>query len=484
MKEKKAAFSIVVLTLILSLALHWNKFNMDLRGSHIWRQTQTQWNIINFHQNDANVLNPRVAHFNNNRDNIYRYEFPLMQWGIGMIHRAFGDSILITRISIFMIGIAALISFYLLVLALSRAHIVAGLSVWALNFSPVFYYWTINPLPDNFALCMGIWYLWAFVKSIQNDAAKYTLLSALFLCLAALSKLPFIVFGAATACYFLIRIQRPETRQGLFKFVLIYLLLLLPVFAWYAWVIPDWGTNPVVRGVLGGNLTWPEVQEILDHHAKRSFPRQLLTPVVQFLFFPAFLLPFFRRKPIRTEVICLLASLLGVIVYFIFEFSAIGKAHDYYLMPFLPFLYLAVAYTIHTAWKVGWGAQVLVIAVLVVMPFQCFDLTEKRWNEPAFGVSSDIYTYKNALRAAVPDGQKCIMLNDNSNFILPYMVNKMGYVFRDDRLPAAWIKNLAEDHDVKYMYSDSRTVDQREDVQALIDSIILVAGDIHVYKLK
>src|SRR6056297_2935137 len=130
--QLKAISSLIVLillisTILCSIVLHWNIFTQDLSGSHIWRQSQTQWNIINFQKYDPNILNPRVASFNYDNDNLYRYEFPLMQWCIGMLHRLFGDAIIITRMSIFLIGCFSLLGFYKLSNLLVKNKIVAAL---------------------------------------------------------------------------------------------------------------------------------------------------------------------------------------------------------------------------------------------------------------------------------------------------------------------------------------------------------------------
>ena len=89
---------VLVMTVLLSTIMHRGKFNKELSGIHTWRQTQTQWNIRNFYRHDHNILNPRVASFNGGKDNIYRYEFPIMQWCIAQLQRPFGEGIIVTRL--------------------------------------------------------------------------------------------------------------------------------------------------------------------------------------------------------------------------------------------------------------------------------------------------------------------------------------------------------------------------------------------------
>ena len=77
---------------LLSFALHFHIFSMDLLGIHVWRQTETQTVINNFYKADMNILNPRV---NDHPDmsQLHRMEFPLMQWLFAVFYKIFGPHI-------------------------------------------------------------------------------------------------------------------------------------------------------------------------------------------------------------------------------------------------------------------------------------------------------------------------------------------------------------------------------------------------------
>lgn len=59
----------------------------------------------------------------------------------------------------------------------------------------------------------------------------------------------------------------------------------------------------------------------------------------------------------------------------------------------------------------------------------------------------------------------------------------MGFVFKDDDLPAAFVKDMIIRQGAEYMYSDSRIVDERKDIKVFLDSMIVEAGNIKVWKL-
>jgi 4-amino-4-deoxy-L-arabinose transferase-like glycosyltransferase len=123
----------VGLIALLSLIMHFEIFTLDLQGVHLWRQSQTQINIQNFYRHDNNIFNPRnsIAH---DQMNIQRLEFPIMQWIIAQFHRIFGESIIITRISIFTIGILSVLGIFQVLQILFKNPLLSFLTAYSFNF--------------------------------------------------------------------------------------------------------------------------------------------------------------------------------------------------------------------------------------------------------------------------------------------------------------------------------------------------------------
>ena len=69
--RKKLIYPVLIVLALLSLVMHSGHFKKDLMGAHVWRQTQTQSNIINFYEEDFNILNPR-RNSRGNTDGIFR----------------------------------------------------------------------------------------------------------------------------------------------------------------------------------------------------------------------------------------------------------------------------------------------------------------------------------------------------------------------------------------------------------------------------
>ena len=98
-------------------------------------------------------------------------------------------------------------------------------------------------------------------------------------------------------------------------------------------------------------------------------------------------------------------------------------------------------------------------------------------------ISPDVYTYRDALKHAVPDDARCIILNDISYCLFSYQIDKWGYVFNGDKLPASWVDGLVASG-VAYLYSDSRVVDENPELQRYFDTLLTQQGDVRVFRLK
>ena len=155
--------------LLLSLVLHARMLNRDLVGVHVWRQAQTQTVVNNFVTESMNILEPRINN-HAHTDRIYRMEFPIMQWVFALFYKVLGQHIMISRILTLLIGFVTIWGIYRLCFIIFNHKAAGVIAAWALSFSPVFYYYTINPLPDNFALCCGVWALvFSFVTYKHNN---------------------------------------------------------------------------------------------------------------------------------------------------------------------------------------------------------------------------------------------------------------------------------------------------------------------------
>jgi hypothetical protein len=282
--------------------------------------------------------------------------------------------------------------------------------------------------------------------------------------------------------------QLIKKRLSAFKSVFLigftYLLLLLPAFFWYKWVIPTWGDNGVLKGIFSNQVPLSKTLEIFRFHAFSLLPKLLLNyAAIPFFFMGLFFM--FENKAFKHKNWTILAaSGVLVIVYFLFEFNMIDVIHDYYMLPFLPPLLVIVAYGIKQLIRINTMTRLITMGLLLLLPLFAFRAVDNYWSVEKSFFNADLIINKDELRKAVPNNAPCIILNDHSNYIFAYQIDKQGHIFKEDNLPPEWIEDMIKRFGVHYMYSDSRKVDENPKVIALIDSLIIQRGSVKVFKLK
>ncbi len=463
--------------------MHYKHFPKDLMGIHVWRQTQTQSTINNFYEEDMNILNPS-RNDRGNGDGIFRMEFPLMQWLVAGIYKILGNHIIISRIFMFIIGILSVLGMYKLLEALFRNSTIAVIGAWAFNFSPSFYYFTINPLPDNFALCCSIWGIALFLGWIRVNKPYLLIISGLLLSIGALCKLPFVLYFIVPWMYFLLEIKNNKLSKLLvIRIISISIFLILPL-AWYISVIPQWHGNGIVSGITDNKVPFLVILDYLQHNLVSTLP-ELLLNYGSVLFFMAGFYFLYKKKSFKKPLFpVLVAWSMGVLAYFLFEINMIAKVHDYYLFPFYPMLFMLVAYgAYHLFYSGNSFLKYLTILLLLILPLTAHLRMQNRWNPDSPGFNSDLLTYKDELRSAVPDDALCIAGNDDSHFIFFYYINKKGWGIDHDKLDSQNLKSMIQ-QGAAYLYSDSRTIDTNPEIVKFLDNLVMEKGSVRVYSLK
>jgi hypothetical protein len=469
---KSKGWTIIILCGMLSLGMRVHHLNQEFSGYHSWRQTQTQTTVLNFAFEDADILTPHTNTIRNGTT-IERMEFPLMQWLFSWAYRWLGDQPIYSRLLTFLIGLGTLLAFYHLVLICSGNRTVAAIAAWSLTFSPLFYYYSINPLPDNMALMCSMIGLWVLVDGPLS--MKRLLVAGMFLSLAAAVKLPFVVFAPALLPM-LWKLARQKGAMGAATTVLLGLIF-LPALAWYAWVIPTWGSNPVLAGDIGiRSDTW----DILHTVWTMMLPEMILN-YAAVPFFLIGIVAFFKlRIHANPKVLPLLIPVPFVLAYYLFELHAIGKAHDYYLFPFVPILFLAVALGVHYLVEQGGRWTRWVWLPVVVLPITCFLKADVRW-EPT-GLNRQLWAHKEALRSIISETDRCIVGNDISERIFLYHLRRKGWAFMDDSLPADRLQACL-DEGATYIISTSRKLEADHALQPYLGEAVYVSDEVRAYRI-
>ncbi len=476
--------NIILLSILaISFFMHLKDFSKDLMSIHVWRQTQTQSTIINFYEEDMNILHPR-RNDRANGDGIFRMEFPLMQWLVACAYKVFGNHLFITRVCMFIIGLFTILGIYQLLHSLFRSTTLSLMGAWAFNFSPCFYYYTINPIPDNLALCCSVWGIAFFFMWQNNQQWLHLVLAGVLLSIGSLCKLPFVVYYIVPLFFFGLQLfQKKLDGKKIISAIVLFTPLVLPLL-WYVTVMPQWNGNMIVKGMFNNRETTNRIVEFLLHNLISTLPELLLNYGSVLFFLAGFYFLFTKRAFKDSRFLLMLAWSVVVLIYFLFEINAIGVDHDYYLFPFYPLLFMLVAYGAYHMYNSNVKfVQYLTVLLLLLLPLTCYLRMQSRWNPELPGFNKDLLVYKTELQNAVPKNALVVVGNDVSHFIFFYYIDKKGWGFHNDELTTEQLELMIE-HGAKYLYTDSRNIDADAGIKNHLDKLVLEKGTIKVYSLK
>lgn len=428
----------------VSVYQHYRVFNLDIIGYHSWRQTQTQTVIENFAFEDFNILNPRVndLHYH---DRILRMEFPIAQWLVASFLKLFGNHLIVSRLFFLFVTFFSCIGIFKLVKELTKDELISSLTAWLFLFSPVIYFYSVNPMPDNLALCFGIWSIFFWIKFIGNRQFNFFIFSCVLFALSLAVKLPFIVFGSM---YLALFFEKTGGKKRDFKFILIpFFISILPLI-WYALVIGNWKDNGIVEGITQNNLSINTLCDILFFNVVSTLPELL----INYATFPLFIIGvFYTLKQLKSNssIHCSLIFMgCACTAYFLYELNMINKVHDYYLFPFLPFIFLIVAKAIWVILQKNSKLKYLIVLSLVIAPLTAYLRCNSRWNSFKPGFSKEYLMNKRKLKNLLPPTAKIIVHGDESKSIVLYHLDRYGWSYAENRLDAKDfddnIKNGAE----------------------------------------
>jgi hypothetical protein len=469
--------------LLVSACMHAPHFSKDIISGHVWRQTQTMATVVSFYEEDFNILNPR-RNERGNGNGIFRMEFPLYQWVAAALLKVFGNHVFVVRLLSFIIGLFSVFGIYRLLERFFQNQTKAAIGAWAFNFSPAFYYYTICPMPDNLALCLGIWGIVFFLTWVNTHTLACLFISGLFIAVAALCKLPFILYYVFPVSYLLHSFFKNEKKSKIaIQFIVLLQFIPLPLL-WYANVMKEWHGNGIVQGITNNQESSIVLAGYLWDNLISILPEMLLNYGSVLFFLAGFYYAFVLKKYRNYRFWMLAAWGIAIIAYFIFEINMIKADHDYYAFPFYPLLFILVsfgAYHLLSANKKH--IKYLAIILLAILPITTLLRMQSRWKEDAPGFNKDVLMYKSDLQKAVPKNALCIIGNDNSHFIFFYHLDKKGWGFDHDQLNAEQMKHMIN-NGAQYLYSDTRIIDTNPEIAELLDHLLMERASVRVYKLK
>jgi len=407
---------------LLSFLLHLPIFKLDVLGIHVWRQSQTQTVIYNFTYSDNNILHPQRFDLSNGSTALL-YEFPLYQWVVAQMNHVMGYSVLNTRAFTFLCFVFLFFGFYKWMRLYFKEE-TALLSAYFLCFSPLLYYYCVNPLPDVLALAFAQWFL-VFAGRYQRSQKTEQLLIAVFiLMLAALIKLPFILFSVFLVPALISGSTKKEPLKSTLRACLV-LCLLIPVALWYAYAIPTWKGNGITSGIFGNEKSGVELLSYFWFHLVSTFPEL----ISNYAAFPLIVFGIYfgikNRKNLFSKHLPISLMFLVVSLYFVFELNMIEKSHDYYLLPFVPFVFLLLAFGVEQIRLTKYKGLAYIFLALV--PITAYLRIQHRWDTVDPGFNSAYLYEQREIQSCIPESALCIVDHDDSMFIALYYLKRKGF---------------------------------------------------------
>ena len=162
----------------------------------------------------------------------------------------------------------------------------------------------------------------------------------------------------------------------------------------------------------------------------------------------------------------------------------IDTVHDYYTLPFLIPFYMVLSYAIYKLAKFNNYFYIPILLLLIPISQRSYNYMQPWWTNEKLNFDPLIIENLSVIKKLTDYNDKCIIINDNSSYTLSYLYDKECYIFANDYLPESWITDMIKNNGVKYMYSNSRIVDEREDVKKYLEQEIYSVSSLKVFKLK
>lgn len=484
----RPGISVLVLgaAIALYVLLHLRVFQLDLIGFHVWRQTQTQTVIDNFYEEDANILHPRI-NSRGDGSGIYRTDFPLMQWVIAAVYRAAGNDITVTRVMMCLFTVLSMLALYALLRRRFRNELIACCAAIMYLFTPMMYYYGMVPLVDVFALMLTMMGMYWWYCLVEDKARfRYFILANLVFIIAAMIKTPFILFLGGLWWYVLISyLDKNISLKQFLQHIAVAVSIAIPGFIWIGSVIMGMQeiNNPVVGGVIAAeNLTIGKYLSYIQFYIISLLPG-VLTGYTTFILFVIGLIFVMRRLRNFTAFgKSLLVVFILLCLYVFYEAPAMHTAHDYYFMPFLPLIFILVAFGLQQ-WLQSPKQYLRYVAltIVIVSPLIGYTRMDARWNEKRPGFNVDLYQYHEEIKALLPDDALTITGNDESKYIWPYYLDTKGWTFKDNKLTRAQL-DLYMQKGAQYLITDMST--QNLQKLQLTEAEPYVFGTIRVIQLS
>lgn len=180
---------------------------------------------------------------------------------------------------------------------------------------------------------------------------------------------------------------------------------------------------------------------------------------------------------------------ISLIAYHIIELAQMN-VHSYYMMPYLPVLFLMVAYGARNI-SIKKNANVILFSILILSPILTgLRIIPSRFTKSNPSIPIELYqeSFRNELISAAPANALCIVGPDVSGCIYFYHLEKKGFGFNslsdlNERVGNETQLENFIGRGASYLYTNDSTVTSNAGIQARF-SLVKKVESFYVYKLN
>lgn len=469
---------------------------------HLWRQTNCTSLTQNYFQYDLPFFKPEMH--NQLCEGGYSGkavgEFPIIYYFVAQLWKTFGKHEWIFKLVQITILFLGLFSLFLCSKRLLKNQFWAGFLSLLIFTSPMVVFYGPNFLPDVPALSF-VFLAWYFaLRFTENRKAIHLWISAMLFCMAMLLKITSVISFVALGGWVVFELLFQEKEDRIFRFSLKhffpFLLILLPVLAWY-WYADYY--NSIYRGHISYHGIWPvwemtaeQFNRIIDA-LEKVYLKELFLPFTQYLTIAIWLylvLTIKKMKPVYRYFVIILPA--GFLVQLLLWFQVL-EGHDYYMINLLiVFVFIWAIFLMHiNKLKLPYKyiAHVLAVIFFVCNVYTCHQQAKIRYE----GWMNEMFD-KNlkALIDIQPTFQKWGIHEEDKVISIPdftingslYLMNRKGYTdFGSDFSKAETFYKRIE-QGAKYLVVNDSTVFSREYLKPFLQNKVGEFENISVFNIE
>jgi uncharacterized membrane protein (GlpM family) len=230
-----------IVTMILLLFTHQQKFNDFPNHIHAWTQSDRYALAIGFVNNGGNLvypetynLRPQLDKTHSNEIGITGVDLPLPDYIAGTLMRIAGStSPIYFRLTILLFSMLGLLGIFRLAIAVNLGLIPSLIIIIAAAISPVFHYYQVGFLPSVPALSLAALGYYFYVVYLKSGNKSFRIATFVLFVIAGLIRTPFLIH--LIALFSLEGIREFKNPARLKREALLWLIVPVLYLPWFFW---------------------------------------------------------------------------------------------------------------------------------------------------------------------------------------------------------------------------------------------------------